>query len=108
MNPVDVKATEEVGGMRRDGASRVACQPQAAFVVVETFRVARDARELQQPLRPIVVGWKDVEGVPAQRIALAKRQKPARIGRNAELPCRSEEDWGTGLLRRYRDHRRGP
>jgi hypothetical protein len=77
--------------MRGDGAARCLSQLQTPFVVVEPLGVIADARELQNPFRLPLAGPKDLEGVPAQSIALTERHEPARVARDSEIARGSDK-----------------
>ena len=72
------------------------------------FELTGDARELQDPLGLVGPGPKELEGVPAERVALTERQEPAHVTRNAELAGRGDERWRPRGLRGDGDDRRGP
>ncbi len=85
IDSVDIEATGDPRRVRGYDVSGGACQLQTPLVVVEPLRVTGDTRELQDPLRPVGAGSKELEGVPAEGVALTERQEPAHVARNAEL-----------------------
>jgi hypothetical protein len=105
---VDFEATDEPRRMRGHAAARRLSQLQTAFVVVEPLRVPANARELQNPFRLPVAGPKDLEGVPAQSIALTERQEPVRVVRDSEIPRGSDKEGRIRVKGRGRDNRRCP
>src|SRR6266568_57883 len=91
MDPVDVEAADDPRRVRGDDTSGGLCQLQAALVIVEPLRVTGDARELQDPLRLVGAHAKELEGVPAEGVALTERQEPADVAWNAELARRGDQ-----------------